>query len=268
MFCEGWRPGVADRLGVGYDAIRAVNPAVIYCSISGYGQTGPLVAQPGHDLNYQALAGAVAARPGDEFGPAIPRVPIADLAAANVAALLDLRGVGEAAADRRGRTHRRVDGGRDRVLGGSARRHRASRRRRTGARLTRLRRVRDRGREVSDARGHLRRPLLDGGVRRTGDRRAARAELRAAPRARRGVQRGRRGRGRPPRPRCPPIARLVDAGAPVAPVLTPSEAGRNPQFRMRDVFVDDNGDTRIAFPGRLRVHPVRPPGPAPEPDSG
>ena len=88
MFCEGWRPGVADRLGVGYDAIRAVNPAVIYCSISGYGQTGPLVAQPGHDLNYQALAGAVAARPGDEIGPAIPRVPIADLAAANVAALL------------------------------------------------------------------------------------------------------------------------------------------------------------------------------------
>ena len=107
MFCEGWRPGVADRLGVGYDAIRAVNPAMIYCSISGYGQTGPLVAQPGHDVNYQALAGAVAARPGDEIGPAIPRVPIADLAAANVAALLDLRGVGEAAADRRGRTHRR-----------------------------------------------------------------------------------------------------------------------------------------------------------------
>ena len=54
------------------------------------------------------------------------------------------------------------------------------------------------------------------------------------------------------------IARLADAGAPVAPVLTPSEAGRNPQFRTREVFVDDDGDTRTAFPGRL----TRAPGPA------
>src|SRR4029078_2881024 len=79
-------PGVADRLGVGYEALRAVNPAIIYCSVSGYGQTGALTRLPGHDVNYQALAGAMA-RPNAVDDPEIPRVPIADLAAATVAAL-------------------------------------------------------------------------------------------------------------------------------------------------------------------------------------
>src|SRR6185437_5606849 len=72
------------RLGLGYDEVRAVNPSVIYCSVSGYGQTGPNVERPGHDVNYQALAGALAPRAGEQ--PAIPRVPIADLAAGTVAA--------------------------------------------------------------------------------------------------------------------------------------------------------------------------------------
>ncbi|MDQ1510701.1 MAG: hypothetical protein QOG50_2545, partial [Actinomycetota bacterium] len=76
VFCEGWRPGVADRLGVGYEALRAVNPAIIYCSVSGYGQTGALTALPGHDVNYQALAGAMA-RANSPDDPEIPRVPIA-----------------------------------------------------------------------------------------------------------------------------------------------------------------------------------------------
>ena len=85
VFCEGWRPGVAARLGLSYDDVRAVNASIIYCSVSGYGQTGPNVTRPGHDVNYQALAGAIAPRPGEE--PAIPRVPIADLAAGTVAAM-------------------------------------------------------------------------------------------------------------------------------------------------------------------------------------
>ena len=76
-----------------------MNPSIIYCSISGYGQTGPLVDRAGHDLNYQALAGAIAPRRSDDDDPAIPRVPIADLAAGTVAALADLRGMGEAPAD-------------------------------------------------------------------------------------------------------------------------------------------------------------------------
>src|SRR4051794_34088965 len=72
VFTEGWRPGVAERLGLGYDAVRARNPEIIYCSLSGYGQTGPLVDRPGHDLNYQALAGAVMPRFGRT--PDIPQV--------------------------------------------------------------------------------------------------------------------------------------------------------------------------------------------------
>ena len=84
VFCEGWRPGVADRLGVGYDTCAAVNPSIIYCSVAGYGQTGPLAERAGHDVNYQALAGAIAPRqrgrrrPGDPptcRSPTSPRRP-------------------------------------------------------------------------------------------------------------------------------------------------------------------------------------------------
>jgi len=56
---EGFRPGVADRLGAGYAQLSAVNPALVYCSISGFGQTGPLAHATGHDQNYQAYAGAL-----------------------------------------------------------------------------------------------------------------------------------------------------------------------------------------------------------------
>jgi len=55
---EGSRPGVADRLGAGYAQLSAVNPALVYCSISGFGQTGPLAMAPGHEHNYQAYTGA------------------------------------------------------------------------------------------------------------------------------------------------------------------------------------------------------------------
>jgi crotonobetainyl-CoA:carnitine CoA-transferase CaiB-like acyl-CoA transferase len=88
VFCEAWRPGVAARLGLGYDALRAINPGIIYCSISGYGQSGPWRDLPGHDLNYQALGGAVAPRPHDTGEPEIPRLPAADLEAGTLAALL------------------------------------------------------------------------------------------------------------------------------------------------------------------------------------
>jgi crotonobetainyl-CoA:carnitine CoA-transferase CaiB-like acyl-CoA transferase len=86
VVCESWRPGVADRLGVGYEAVLAVNPAVIYCSLSGFGQDGPLRDVPGHDLNFQAIAGAVAPRAGEE--PQVPRLPVADLEGGTVCATL------------------------------------------------------------------------------------------------------------------------------------------------------------------------------------
>ena len=76
---EGFRPGVVDRLGVGYAAVRAVNPAIVYCAISGYGQTGPYRELAGHDLNYCSLAGLT-----DQVGetgrdPVVPNFQVADI---------------------------------------------------------------------------------------------------------------------------------------------------------------------------------------------
>lgn len=81
---EGFRPGVAERLGIGPDAIRAVNPDVVYCSLSGFGQTGPLRDAPGHDVDYQAVAGTLAPDGGDPAGT--PGIPWADLAGGLAAA--------------------------------------------------------------------------------------------------------------------------------------------------------------------------------------
>jgi crotonobetainyl-CoA:carnitine CoA-transferase CaiB-like acyl-CoA transferase len=83
---EGFRPGVAERLGIGHEAVRARNPSAVCCSISGYGQDGPLRTLPGHDVNYQAWAGALEPRPGGAE-PVLARPPIADLAGGAYAAL-------------------------------------------------------------------------------------------------------------------------------------------------------------------------------------
>ncbi len=87
VFTEGWRPGVAARLGLGYDDVRLVNPTIIYGSLSGYGQTGPRRDVPGHDLNYQASAGAITGRDADD-APRVPILPVADLAGATMLALV------------------------------------------------------------------------------------------------------------------------------------------------------------------------------------
>lgn len=81
---EGFRPGVATRLGIDHEAVGVRNASVVYCSVSGYGQTGPLSSVPGHDLNYQALTGFLAAR-----APEITRsgVPVGDLAGGAYAAM-------------------------------------------------------------------------------------------------------------------------------------------------------------------------------------
>ena len=67
---ESFRPGVLDRLGVGYDAMRAVNPKVVLCAISGYGQDGPLRDRAGHDMNYLALVGLLGLS-GERGGPPV-----------------------------------------------------------------------------------------------------------------------------------------------------------------------------------------------------
>ena len=86
---EGFRPGVTDRLGVGYEAVRAVNPSIVYCSISGYGATGPLAEVPGHDVNYQAYAGVLRPRGGP---PVAGSLPVGDLGAGMAAAMATVAG--------------------------------------------------------------------------------------------------------------------------------------------------------------------------------
>ncbi|MEX0960630.1 MAG: CaiB/BaiF CoA-transferase family protein [Burkholderiales bacterium] len=76
---ESFRPGVVDRLGVGYDACSAINPRIVYCAISGYGQTGPYRELAGHDLNYCSIAGLTDQVGEAGGGPAIPNLQIADI---------------------------------------------------------------------------------------------------------------------------------------------------------------------------------------------
>jgi crotonobetainyl-CoA:carnitine CoA-transferase CaiB-like acyl-CoA transferase len=83
VLVEGFRPGVMARLGMGYDAVRSINPSIVYCSLSGMGQDGELAAASGHDLNYQAWAGALAPDAGP---PVVSALPIADLAGGMAAA--------------------------------------------------------------------------------------------------------------------------------------------------------------------------------------
>src|SRR5690606_13527430 len=84
---EGFRPGVMQRLGLAYDTLQDINPALVMCSISGFGQTGPYALRAGHDLNYLALAGywAVPAQVHDVV--ARPRVRLSDYCGSLHAAL-------------------------------------------------------------------------------------------------------------------------------------------------------------------------------------
>lgn len=83
VFIEGFRPGVTARLGCDYETIRAIRPNIVYCSISGFGQTGPLASHPTHDLSLQAMVGAL---PEDAEISRIG-VPWVDLATGTTAAL-------------------------------------------------------------------------------------------------------------------------------------------------------------------------------------
>ncbi|MCL8383319.1 CaiB/BaiF CoA transferase family protein [Xanthobacter aminoxidans] len=79
VLLEGFRPGVMDRLGLGYDALAEINPRLVYCAISGYGQDGPSRLKPGHDLNYLAEAGALQLFGKAGEGPIVPGLSIADV---------------------------------------------------------------------------------------------------------------------------------------------------------------------------------------------
>jgi len=90
VLVEGFRPGVMDRLGVGYGSLSGLNPKLVFCSITGYGQHGPWRDEPGHDLNYCALAGVA-----DQIGragepPALSNLPVADLLGGSLTAAMGL----------------------------------------------------------------------------------------------------------------------------------------------------------------------------------
>lgn len=82
VILEGFRPGVVDRLGVDYESVRRINPGIIYCAITGYGQTGPLRDRAGHDVNYLSTAGVLDLIGEKDNPPSIPGVQIADIAGA------------------------------------------------------------------------------------------------------------------------------------------------------------------------------------------
>jgi len=86
VILESFRPGVTERLGIGYEAIGKINNRIIYCSISGYGQDGPYCERAGHDINYIALGGLLSLS-GEKCNlPALLPIPIADIGAGGMMA--------------------------------------------------------------------------------------------------------------------------------------------------------------------------------------
>ncbi len=80
VLVEQFRPGVMARLGLDYETLKAINPGLIYCSITGYGQTGPMANRAGHDINYLSLSGLASYTGRKRSGPVPPGVQVADVA--------------------------------------------------------------------------------------------------------------------------------------------------------------------------------------------
>ena len=206
---DGFRPGVLDRLGVGYERMREANPAIVFCAITGYGQDGPYAQRAGHDMNYLGLVGLLGLTGAKDGPPVQSGGQIADLGGgALMAAFGVMAALHERAPLRRGPDGRRLDGRRRALLAGDGRRPLLLRRRGAAARRAAARR-----------RAALL-PALRGG-RRLGQLRRAGAEVlgrllqrRRAPRPDRGAVRGARlrrlARGR----RGLPLAHAATSGWP------------------------------------------------------
>jgi alpha-methylacyl-CoA racemase len=90
VFVESFRPGVATRLGAGYEELAGRNPRLIYCSLTGYGQSGPLSQEAGHDLNYLALTGILGAIGPADRPPTAPLNLLADFAGGSLFATIGI----------------------------------------------------------------------------------------------------------------------------------------------------------------------------------
>src|SRR4030042_6631472 len=92
---EGFRPGVAKKLGIDYATLKGINPRIIYCSISGYGQDGPYKNISGHDINYQGVSGLLSLTDDLKASAELSGVPLADIAGRMFAAIWILTGIVE-----------------------------------------------------------------------------------------------------------------------------------------------------------------------------
>ena len=90
ILLEQFRPGVMARLGFGYEDVRSINPRLIYCSISGYGQSGPRADEAGHDINYIGNTGLLDLQPGPAENPVVPPVLVADIAGGSFPAVINI----------------------------------------------------------------------------------------------------------------------------------------------------------------------------------
>ena len=250
---EGFRPGVAARLGIDHPTLSALNPRIISCSVSGYGQTGPDRMKPGHDLNYLAASGALALAGHWTERPRRSGLPVADLAAGSYAAVAIL-----AALEERHRTGRGVFidiGLSDAAMSFTAIRHgfdldRESRDHlwptndlfeTADGRQVALGIVEDKFWHGFVAAARDLAPDLAGadyasepGRRRHGDRLAARM---------RAVMRMRDENGW--------MEIFAEHDVPAHRVLTPAEAARSPQADARGFVVEHDGERHIPFPVRV-----------------
>ena len=87
---EQFRPGVMERLGLGYETIKAINPRIVYCSITGYGQQGPRAGEAGHDLNYMGNTGLLSLAPGPMEAPVVPPALVADIGGGSMPAVINI----------------------------------------------------------------------------------------------------------------------------------------------------------------------------------
>jgi alpha-methylacyl-CoA racemase len=87
---EQFRPGVMDRLGLGYEALDGINPRIVYCALTGYGQHGPRADVAAHDLNYVAESGMLMLTTGADGAPVLPAALVADIAAGTYPAVINI----------------------------------------------------------------------------------------------------------------------------------------------------------------------------------
>jgi len=90
VIVESFRPGVLEKIGLGYEQVKKVNPSIIYCSITGYGQTGPYRNFAGHDLNFTGYSGAIKKTKGSSEPPAIPNFQLGDIVGGTFGATMSI----------------------------------------------------------------------------------------------------------------------------------------------------------------------------------